>query len=495
MKNLSKLLCLMLVFVMLFAMLAACADDKGDQSTDASSAATSSTESVETDPDLKWKDANGLYTTGYTKEDLGGYKDTFTILVQGNSDPTYQNVDFTVGEENTATFYGTFVDEGVSERNNLVEETYGVKIIGLKDNSPLATARNEAQGGNGLFDAMVLRASELATLGAEGNLYELFSLDGIQLEAPWWDQNANEAYSIGNKLYFTTGDITVLNKITTMAIMFNKDLADQYNLGDLYQLVEDREWTFDKMIELAKVIPENNGDGLHGLLSGYNDANGWFISLGGKFVTKNANDIPTLAVKSTDNTNRAIKLLDAFTMRGATILMAQECPEPVWDTSWAEFYEGRVLFRYSGFSATNKMRDYAVDFGILPCPLYDELQEDYIAPAGSAGAVGILKSYQNPEWAAMMLDICACGAKNYVTPAYYERTLRGKDTRDDESEAMLDIIFGNLTYDLGWVYDLGGLSNALFNLMQQKSNAYTSTIDGLYPSAEKALQDAIDAYN
>lgn len=494
MKKSIKLLCLLIVGAMLFALLAACGDDNNGQTSDTSSADESSTESTEIDDDLKWKGEDGLYTTGYTKEDLKGYKDTFTILVQGNSDPTYQNVDFTVGDENTATFYGSFVDEGVSERNNWVEETYGVKIIGLKDDNPLTTARNEAQGGSELFDAMVLSASQLAALGAEGNLYELYSLDGIQLDAPWWDQNANESFSISNKLYFTTGDITVLNKITTMAIMFNKDLAEQYNIGDIYQMVEDREWTFDKMIELAKVIPENNGDGLHGLLSGYNDANGWFISLGGKFVTKDANDIPTLAVKSTDNTNRALKLLETFTMRGATILMAQECPEPVWDTSWAEFYEGRVLFRYSGFSATNKMRDYSVNFGIVPCPLYDELQEDYIAPAGSAGAVGILKTYSNPEWSAMMLDICACGAKNYVTPAYYERTLRGKDTRDDESEAMLDIIFGNLVYDIGSIYDLGGLSSALYNLMQSKSNAYTSTIDGLYSAAEKALQDAIDAY-
>lgn len=496
MKKALKLICLMLVGVMMFALLAACGDNNTTStapSTDTSSGGESSSE-VSTDPELKWKDAEGNYFTGYTKEDLGGYQDTFTILVQGNSDPTYQNVDFTIGDENTATFYGTFVDEGVSERNNKVEENYGVKIIGLKDNSPLTTARNEAQGNSGLFDAMVISASELATLSGEGKLVELTSLESLQLDAPWWDQNANEAFSIANKLYFTTGDITLQNKITTMAIMFNKSLVTDYNLESPYELVKSREWTFDKLIELSKQVPENNVDEIHGLLTGYNDANGWYMSLGGTFTTKNADDIPTISMNSTGNTNRALKMLEAFSERGSFILMAQECPEPIWDTSWAQFYEGKVVFRYSGFSAANKMRDYAVDFGIVPCPLYDEFQEDYIAPAGSRGAIGILITHKNPEWVAKMLDICACGAKNYVTPAYYERTLRGKDTRDDESEDMLDIIFDNLYYDIGNVYDLGGMSSALFTLMQNKSNAFTSTIDGLYATAEKALSEAIDAY-
>lgn len=496
MKNTFKLICLLIVGAMLLALLAACGDN-GSQTSQTPSEVdgTSSSESnEEIDEDLKWKDSNGKYTTGYTEEDLAGYNDTFTVLVQGNNDDTYQNVDFTVGEENTTTFYGTFVDEGVSERNRIVEEQFGVKIIGLKDNYPLATARSAAQSGSDTFDAVLSTASDLAALSGEGKLIELTSLDGLQLDAPWWDQNANESFSISNKLYFTTGDITLLNKITTGALLFNKDLVTEYHLENPYDLVYSHKWTLDKLVEIAKQIPENNADNIHGLLAGFSDVDSWYQSLGGTFTVKDSSDIPTLSVKTNQNINRAMKILEVFQLRGATMLITQECPDNIWVTSFAEFNEGRVVFRYSGFSAANKMRDYAVTFGIVPMPLYDEQQENYLSPAGTFGFVGILSVHENPEWVAKMLSIVACGAKNYVTPAYYERTLTGRDARDNESEEMLDIIFENLVYDLGTVYSLGGLSNVFYELSSQKSTAYVSKIDGIYDSANKALQDAIELY-
>ncbi len=496
MKNTFKLICLLIVGAMLLALLAACGDNSQTSETPSQTDDASSAESNEDiDEDLKWKDASGKYTTGYTKEDLGGYKDTFTVLVQGNAAETYQNVDFTTGEANTTTFYGTFVDEGVSERNRIVEEQFGVKIIGLKDNNAITTARSAAQSGDEDFDAVLLTAGELATLSGEGKLAELTSLEDLQLDAPWWDEKANEAFSISNKLYFTTGDITLLNKITTGAFLFNKELISQYHLENPYDLVYEHKWTFDKLIEIAKQIPENNPDDIHGLLIGFGDAASIYQSLGGTYTVKNADDLPILSVKNTQNVNRAMKLLDAYTLRGATVLITQECPDNIWVTSFAEFNEGRVVFRYSGFSAANKMRDYAVTFGIVPMPLYDEQQENYISPAGTFGFVGIMATHQNPEWVAKMLSIVACGAKNYVTPAYYERTLTGRDARDNESEEMLDIVFENLCYDIGTVYDLGGLTNVFYDLTAQKSTAFSSKIDTVYSSAEKALQDAINLYS
>jgi len=497
MKKQTKFICLLIACAMLVSLLCACnsttpVDESKDSTSDAQSDESTAEESV--DEEAKWKDANGKYTTGYTKDDLGNYKDTFSILCLGNGDSTYQSCDFTTGEENTVTFYGTIVDEAVEERNRLVEEEYGVKIIGVKDNNVLTTARGESMSNSGMFDAMVIRASELFTLSGEGKLARLDNLEELQLDAPWWDQNANEAFSMNGELYITTGDITMLNKIETTAILFNKDLAVEYQLGDIYDLVDSREWTFDKMIELCKKVPEDSEKQSHGLLTAYNDADDWFVGLGGTYTEKNAKDIPILSVKSDKNTNIATKYLEAFTERGSAIIMAQECPAPIWTTSFAEFYEGRVVFRLSGFSATNKMRDYAVDFGIVPIPLYDDLQEDYIAPAGDGGFVGILNTHENIEWVAKMLSIVACGAKNLVSPAYVEKTLTGRDARDPESEDMLKIIFANLKYDIGRTYNFGSITNVLTTLMSSQSTAYSSSIDSAYDAAQIALENAIASY-
>ena len=46
--------------------------------------------------------------------------------------------------------------------------------------------------------------------------------------------------------------------------------------------------------------------------------------------------------------------------------------------------------------------------------------------------------------------LCAYGSK-LVIPAYYDRALKTKYSRDDDSEEMMDIIKDSIIYDLGYV--------------------------------------------
>ena len=39
-----------------------------------------------------------------------------------------------------------------------------------------------------------------------------------------------------------------------------------------------------------------------------------------------------------------------------------------------------------------------------------------------------------------------------MLPEYYERALKGKAARDNDSEAMLDIIFNNIEYEFTEIY-------------------------------------------
>lgn len=486
--NTKKILALLLALMICACAFVSCDGQEADVSKG------SEDQSGTSSNDGNWVDENGFYTTGLTKEDLGSDKKTFTILCTGNQDPTYQSVDFTYGDENTATFYGEEMNTAVKERYNKVEQEYGVKIVGLKSDQVLTDARGEAMSASGLFDAMVIPFSSLATLVSESNsLVDLKTLDSsvMMLDAPWWDKGANDAFTIGDKLYFTTGDISILNKITTMGVLFNKDLVADYGLESPYDLVRSKQWTLDKMMEMSKVVPEDEGSKIHGLLTGYNDADDLYISFGGTYTEKDANGIPRLTIADSKNINIGVKLLETFSQRGKFILFAQECEAPIWETSFAEFYEGRVLFRVSGFSAANKMRDYKVTFGIVPVPLFDNTQENYTAAAGTIAGVGILKNHENPEWVAKMLNITAAGGKTYCTKAYYEVCLKTRDSRDDDSEEMLDIIFNNLYYDIGLVFDFGKLSKEITDLCTAKSTAYASTIDKIKDTAQDDLDELI----
>lgn len=78
---------------------------------------------------------------------------------------------------------------------------------------------------------------------------------------PWWDQRANEDLTVGGKLYFTTGDISILDNMCTMVLFFNKQLIEDNSLDDPYELVKNGTWTLDKLFAMSeKVANDLDGD-------------------------------------------------------------------------------------------------------------------------------------------------------------------------------------------------------------------------------------------
>ena len=69
----------------------------------------------------------------------------------------------------------------------------------------------------------------------------------------------------------------------------------------------------------------------------------------------------------------------------------------------------------------------------------------------------------------------------------YEVNLRYKDTRDDESQRMLDIIFDNIVYDMGECYDFGGMKNMFMTLTQNGSSDIVSSLEAVKSQAQEAI--------
>ena len=157
------------------------------------------------------------------------------------------------------------------------------------------------------------------------------------------------------------------------------------------------------------------------------------------------------------------------------------------------FGNKRCLFFGTAFSALKKLRAYDVDsiYGIVPLPKASVEQDKYYTHAGVNGAYGICipVNVPNPEFSAYMIEALACGGKNFVTPAYYEVTLKSRAAKDDGSEEMLDLIFSNVVYDLGIMYNFGGI-DFFSKLSAENSTAVTSRLDAI----RSTVQADIDAY-
>ena len=507
----KKTICILLVFAMLALCFVSCGDDKPAESKPAesqpatsadtgTSADTSEPVSEETSQADIWKNENGDYMIIGEVKNFGGKE--FSILVRGaKSGGTYQSDDFTTGSE----LYGEVLDTAVVERNHFVEDTYGVTLVIHKEDEMNSLINADlAEGGN--YDLVMPTLPTLATLAGDGNLLDLRTFDDIHLEAPWYDQNANETFSMNHQTFFTTGDITILNKVCTVGMLFGKDLLALHpDLEDPYVLVKEHRWTYDKMKEMAKAVTaDTDGEAgmsikdTWGFLTSYGDAVNLYGAAGQHICEKDNNDYPYFYLGQSETAQTILlQILKDMADRGTWCVYAQDFPADIWVTSLDAIEEGRILFRPSAFSAMTKLRKRGVNFGVIPLPLWNEDQDNYYSYCGTGqtAGVGILRSCNDPEYSAYMLEAISAASKNYVTRAYVDVTIKVKDAPDDvESLEMIELIFDNILYDIGDVNNFGGINQLISGLVSAGSSDLASMLDANQDIIEDKIDSLIEAY-
>lgn len=506
----KRLFALLLGLLMLCPLLVACGGNGGTTSTPETSGGTTSgtTSGPDEGGNSIYLDKNQQYTVeNLDMPEFNFNKNTFSVCVTSKEgDGTY------FSEEIAPDLYDTTDDvlsKAVGARNDLITEKYGVDIIAYQVNNVASTVTQDATAGTAAYDAAMPFMGQAASLAQQNMLYDLNDFaDYIHLDAPWWDQDANENLSIAGKLYFTTGDISIMQKIVSSAILFNKNIYEEVfaeRYGSLYDVVREGKWTLDLMVEMGREVTYESDDipGMnfedHWGMIGTNGIAGFFIASGNKLIAKDQHDIPYLEFGSEASVRYAEKVLDTFqdsTWFANTQKLDPTWPEPnVWEGAMGAFGNERTLFYPSAFSAVKKLRNYNVSghMGIIPSPKASEEQDTYYTSANIFYAYGICipSNVEDAEFSAYMIELMACGGKNHVTPAYYDVTLKSRDAKDNDSEDMLDnYIFNNVVYDLGILYNFGGINSMFTTLMDTNSNAVTSHLQGI----EGAIQDKIDEY-
>lgn len=501
-KYMKRLLCVLLLLAMLACMVACDTETDNESSSAESNISTTDTSGGEDSylMDGVWTPKLGI---------LEKYKDReFKVLVVGSDHGTYQSDDFTTEPGSGGIDYGEAYYTKVKARNDMIEEKYGVTLKVIKEAgtwSYVETVREDSTAGTKAYDAMILTIDDSVTVAQEGLLCDLKTLRNFDSNAPWWDESANEAYSIGNKLYFSTGDITIMNKANTWAILFNKQMITDYSLENPYELFKNGTWTFDKMIEMARQVNTatsvnsnpgeefTNSDVVYGMITHYGDILEFFGASGMTLASKDSEDNPELSFGSEASVNLAAKILT--TMRDAEWRLYALADGVGMQPAFKAFYTGRALFRPSGFTAITKCGQWAeIEYGIMPLPKMLETQEEYYTTATGTFVASIPKNCEDPEFSAYMLDAYAASAKQYVTPAYIEVNLKRKSLRDNESEAVLEYIFSHIIYDIGRVYDFGGLGDMFYNLAKDGSTDVASSLDSIRDSIQIDIENVIADY-
>ena len=470
----KKQISALLAALLLAASLAACGDKTPAVTT--ASAETS-------DPASTGEETLGVPETA----DYGG--EAFNILSAGN----VAYADFTA-EENASTP----LDSAQYRRKALVEQNYKVKIGETVEKAYSSGGgpgykrlSTDANAGDCNFDLALIAGYDVSVLAYSDYLYDLASIPGIDLTKSWWDKRANESLAVRGVMFFTTGELTVSDNNVAFVILFNKDLRKAYDLDDPYQLVYDGEWTLDTFGALCKTVTEDldqNGtmdaNDRFGLLV-WDDSVVGIVNAAGQRCCTIAED-GTIGLTLYNETTLAA--LDKYfsiiydTQYALTYQREKVDPLEMWQAD-------KGLFWMNIMDRIPQLRGMESDFGILPYPKLNAGQQDYyttVAPYNSQ-FICVPLIQKDIERTGIVTEALAYYGKQIVTPAYYDVNLVGQSTRDEESADMLEIIFDNLVFDIGYYYQVGPYNKQLIRMVQARDTNFTSMYDSYKTSAERLL--------
>lgn len=447
-------------------------------------------------------------------EHLKGYdyeKADIVFLVEGDHRMLYRSSDV-LGSE----IAPDVINEAVDVRNKRVEELLNITIKEFRteaSTSMVDLVRTSSNAEDNAYDVVMPYIPDAAAMLTEGFLSDLSKFDIFRFENDYWDGNANKYFSVGGKLFFATGDMTLLAFDCTHALVFNKTVLQRFNIAENpYDLVDQGKWTLDKLLEMAaEVTSETDGNNkmtyhdTWGFFVNNNYATSLFLGSGLALTGRDSEDMPTLALEKNAVAAADVvgKIVEAFSNERTTIRIESFIDTAIADGSncWAEatkaVAENRALFRSMAIIDMNDLADYEVNYGILPTPKISEEQESYHSFVSTlyASCLAIPARLDTKDRSAVIIEAMSAISTD-VKDKYYDVLLKGRRIVDEDSSEMLDIIFNNRVYDLGVIYGWGGTSawdpNTLGNFINEIALSGQNTFASSYATIEGAVKAAME---
>ncbi len=403
--------------------------------------------------------------------------------------------DYYVAEE----MNGDVLNDAIYERKLKTEEALNVTLneFLLVDESyaPISQIYPRIQqsvlAGASDYDLVMTHCiTGLTNLTAEHLLIDWNTVPNVDFSMPWWNSMMNETMSVNGQLYFAASDYILPDP---NAILFNKQLAENYSVQSPYELVLDGKWTLDKLTELSRLVSGDlDGNGVYDDkdLYGYAAVRTWtsisIMYACDQFMLKDDGDGMKLAINNEKMVSIVQKYYDL--LFGAPSSYTVYTKDAGVDLVPGIFDSGRALFTMISLNEVKQKREIDIDFGILPFPKYDENQERYISN-NWAGLMVVPLDAKDVGMTGAVAEFMGWESSKTVVPVYYDVLLNTKFSRDEESRVMLDIIFSNSAYDIGMCYSN---FNRLFYTMLYMMNEKTTDFASYYAKEEKAVQADYD---
>lgn len=483
-RTVTKIIAMLLLVSTVF--LFACSESTGDAGeTTAETAASSTEETTEETTEITRSNYPDTLPAGL---DFGGA--TFRILTMGSVLASAYLEHEMVVEELT----GEVVNDSIYERATTVGDRLNVVLEEIYVENTANTMKTAVTAGDDICELGACYAYYITPLALTGSFYNWLDIKYVDLEMPWWPSSLSEDLVINNRLYFISGDISLKLLQYTYCMFFNQTIADDWNVPDLYNLVLDGKWTLDKYIEIASSVSSDlNGDGKY-------TKDDLFGTINGDITDARIAcfDLP-LSSQNDDGTLELVMMSEKFVDVYSKIYDYYSSSNSVFKiggfNNESLFAEDHLLFFPFLIVGAEDLRDMESDYGIIPWPKYDEAQESYYTLAHdnySLMCVPVTVSSDELDMVGAVTEAMAAESYRSVTPAYLEVAMKNKFLRDENSQAMLDLITTGVQFDPAVIY-----SNSLGDVLHLQRGIFAGTQDitSTYKKNEKIYLKSFEKFN
>ncbi len=488
----KKIIILSLVISMLLCSLVSCKNDAGEE-TQAESQTT-----VDTSEDNGWVN---IYhdvpdSVTYPNED-------FTILVREEEPYCYE---FNVFEPSSV-----ILNNAVFSRNLALKEELGINLIVdtalgnfPNNNSFNLLVNTSVSSGDRAWNAVAGYAYGVMSEVVKGTFYNLTDVEYLDLSKEYWNQSFVEQFTVNGKLFALTGDISPQLIGQSVVFFENLQVASEYKIESVYELVNNGQWTHEKLLELCKAVyNDNNGDGVRDK----NDTYGMICPLNAQIDAFQASySLPLTTRTDTGSVKFTMKqdrLVDVYTavyelvLRTDQVWAASDYEDDIGSDYLKNFIDGRALFTANRlYTVSTELTNMEDDFAILPYPKFNSEQKNYQTYAWDQYSIVLIpKDVQNTSFSGAVLEVMASLSQNIVTPAYYETALKYRYSPNSESSQMLDVITKNIHIEFAYLASQTGAVYFVRNQIKTGKNMVAAAYAGNFSKFEAAIDEYISEYS
>ncbi len=501
MMNVKKTVSLLLALLLLLPVFAACSEKAAEKPAETPAAEetaqiTPSGEGeaapVEEEPAKDMLDAREDVSDDLPAADFGG--NTFRIAGDDEFE-AYYLTDEQIGE---------VVNDAVFLRNTAVEERFNVTLDArvFTEGEIADRVKQSVTAGDDEYQMISGHIIYLGIGVTNKIMYDMATLPHIDFSRPWWAQSTVDDLTYKGMTFIAIGDFALSSITKTYCMFYNKGLAANYGLPDLYEIVREGEWTKDKQVELSTgIYTDTNGNGRRDIVDTYalstctkSAANAYLWAFGKKIATQQP-----------DGTYE-------FSYFDEKMVSIMECLYSLYFESDQAYFEathnpihafakdpsvGTALFGNGLFEmATSTLRDVEFEYGIIPYPKWDSAQPEYYTSVdGGHEGLAVPITITDPEFIGTMFEVLCAESWKKTVPAYYDTALKYKGARDYDSIAMIDMIMESRIFDFGYVYGGWGPVFWIQYLLESKSKDIASYYQKNHNGFEKHMEDVYQIFD